>query len=193
MSTGHALRILFESRGFEGVVTVDTATSENISQTGLGTLLTNVPHERLVGYPIMTASVEYTGPGYNAVFAWVQFVEMIPADGSRSTAFLDNMPSLNQQIPFSSFGFLPTLFDAPANPNAPDLQWRADSYLVRFSVHEPRVITPIAGFQWGYDLCEGKPAVVHATCLPRQDMLRWTNSLPGLLGGWDVTLAPDSD
>lgn len=186
MSTGQVLRIPFESKGFAGVVTVDTVTSTNISQTGLNALLNDVPHERLIGYPIMTATVEHAGSGYNAVFAWVQFVEMTPADESPSTAFLDNMPSLNQQGPFSSLGFLPTLFDAPANPNAPDLQWRAHSYLVRFSVYEPRVITPIAAFQWGYDLCAGKPSVVHATPLPWQDMLRWTSSLPDSLGGWDV-------
>ena len=130
MSTGQVLRIPFESKGFAGVVTVDTVTSTNISQTGLNALLNDVPHERLIGYPIMTATVEHAGSGYNAVFAWVQFVEMTPADESPSTAFLDNMPSLNQQGPFSSLGFLPTLFDAPANPNAPDLQWRAHSYLV---------------------------------------------------------------
>ena len=193
MSTDQVLRIPFESKGFDGIVTVDTVTSTNIAQTGLDALLNDVPLERLIGYPIMTASVEYNGPGYDAVFAWVQFVEMHFLDESPSLGFLDNMPSLNQQVPFSSFGFLPTLFDAPANPNAPDLQWRAHSYLVRFSVHEPRVITPIAAFQWGYDISEGEPSIVHATPLPRQDMLRWKSSMRESLGGWGICVTPDNE
>ncbi|MBO9626549.1 MAG: hypothetical protein J7484_09270, partial [Microbacterium sp.] len=72
MNAGKVLRIPFESRGFAGVVVVDTVTSTNISQTGLDALLPDAPHDRLTGYPVMTANVEYIGPGYHAVFAWVQ-------------------------------------------------------------------------------------------------------------------------
>jgi hypothetical protein len=58
--------------------------------------------------------------------------------------------------PILSFGYLPTLYDAPANPHHDDGTWTASAFLVRVAARV-RTITPLAGIRWGYHLQQGRP------------------------------------
>ncbi len=43
---------------------------------------------------------------------------------------VDALPFLADAGPLYAYGYLPTFFDAPANPDHPDGEWRADTFLV---------------------------------------------------------------
>ena len=81
--------------------------------------------ETFRGFPICTATLRYHGQGLNAVMGWIQVV----ARSFDGDATVDVLPYFAGAAPFSSYGHLPTFFDAPANPDHPDGVWTATTFL----------------------------------------------------------------
>lgn len=71
---------------------------------------------------------------------------------------VDAHPAID--VPLFQFGYLPTFFDAPANPDHPDMRWLAEAFLVRLP--DRHTATAVAGFSWGYDLKGAVPAPLPA-------------------------------
>jgi hypothetical protein len=116
------------------------------------------------GFPVCTAALTYDGEGINAFFGWIHVITAV------GEVTVDLLPNLDQTDPFYTYGYLPTFFDAPANPGHPDGTWRADTFLVLVpDVVRSRVVVPVAGFSWGYDLSASRPTVLPATELQTDD------------------------
>lgn len=108
----------------------------------------------LKGFPVMTASVAFSGKGYRAIFGWMQIVHLdFPEDGRRKTV-VDVIPShIGLGVPFSSFGRLPSLFDAPARqPRSPGI-FTAEAFLCKPPLlARAGSIEFVGGFRWGYTI-----------------------------------------
>ncbi|MFF0270200.1 hypothetical protein [Kribbella sp. NPDC004536] len=99
--------------------------------------------------------MEFGGEGINAVFGWIQVIE------NSGVVSVDLLPNLDATDPFYVYGYLPTFFDAPANPDHADGVWRAETFLVVVpDVIRSRVVELVAGFSWGYELRDGLPELV---------------------------------
>ena len=101
------------------------------------------------GFPTMMVSVDYEGSGYRGTFGWIQVINCRDVDLPPFLADVDS--------PFCAFGHLPSFFDAPANPEHPDGPWVAETFLVASpDIARTRRLTPLVGFQWGYELTGGR-------------------------------------
>ena len=70
---------------------------------------------------------------------------------------------LGQDLPLSTFGYLPSFADAPANPHHPDGSWRAFAFLIAVpDLVRVREVFPVAGFGWGYRLRGTRPVELFA-------------------------------
>jgi hypothetical protein len=104
------------------------------------------------GFPCITASIDYAGSGPRAWMGWIQVVERRDLDGTVTTE-VDAAPVFAAGSPFYTFGYLPTFSDFPANPDHPDGDWVADTFLVAIpDVVRSAVLVPVTGFSWGYRL-----------------------------------------
>jgi hypothetical protein len=147
------MRIPFSVRGFRGAIAV-TVEANDPARTGHDLVVPDLDVEAFRGFPVCTASLTYDGAGIHAIFGWIQVITT--ADG----VSVDLLPNLDGTDPFSAYGYLPTFFDAPANPGHPDGVWRADTFLVVVpDVIRSRVVVPVAGFTWGYELVGSRPVV----------------------------------
>src|SRR6185437_15699983 len=91
------------------------------------------------GLPACTATVAFPGEGYRAMFGWIQLVRSTDNE-SRGAAFEMDPLSLFADLdtPFAFFGHLPTLFDGPARPMRPDMDWLAHSFLAAVALDGKR-------------------------------------------------------
>jgi hypothetical protein len=66
-------------------------------------------------FPVCTATIEYSGRGYRALFGWVQLVRSTDnASGGRAFE-MDPFNLFEDALsPYCWFGITPTLFDAPS-------------------------------------------------------------------------------
>ena len=66
---------------------------------------------------------------------------------------IDRAPVFADGSPLYAFGYLPTFSDFPANPDHPDGDWVAETFLVAIpDVVRSAVVVPVAAFSWGYRL-----------------------------------------
>ncbi|HWD81400.1 MAG TPA: hypothetical protein VG497_21040 [Kribbella sp.] len=148
------MRIPFTTRGHHGTITVEVAPN-NSAVTGHALVVPDLDASAFRGFPVCTASVEFGGAGINAIFGWIQVVD------NGGSVSVDLLPNLDATDPFYVYGYLPTFFDAPANPDHADGVWRAETFLVVVpDVIRSRVVSPVAGFGWGYELRGGRPALL---------------------------------
>src|SRR5579875_130643 len=100
------------------------------------------------------------GQGYHCYFGWVQTIRRTESAKRAVIAEVDLPACLGSDgVPMMAFGYLPSFYDAPANPHHPDGIWRASTFLVAIpDLVRSRVLEPVAGFGWGYRLAGGKPA-----------------------------------
>lgn len=126
----------------------------NDDPTALGCALTTpeVAHH-YEGFPVCTATVDYEGKGYAALFGWTQLVKSTDNRSQGETFEMDPF-SLYADIPtpFCWFGFNPTLFDAPARRERTPLQWLAHSFLCFTSAPGVKGVRTVLGFGWGFEI-----------------------------------------
>jgi hypothetical protein len=80
--------------------------------------------------------------------------------------------------PLATFGYLPTMFDAPANPDHPDGEWLAETFLVMVpDIARSRRLVALTGFRWGYRLLSGRPTPLPASPIGPE---RWQANRPML-------------
>ncbi len=155
-SIGARLTLPFTARGTSGRVQVMLRRNDDPTTSGHDLVFSPGSNlAALQGFPIITARIEMDAPGLSGVFGWVQLVTQRLALG-RIERTID---AADFMAPFCAFGHLPTFLDAPANPGDADMTWGADTFLVALpDVSVTRVLQPLAGFRWGYQLVGGRPA-----------------------------------
>ena len=80
-------------------------------------------------------------------------------DGRATVALIDRPPSLlDRDLPFLSFGYAPTVFDAPAFNSLPEVGWHARLFLCTPPMlSRKETIRPLFGVAWGYRIdAEGR-------------------------------------
>lgn len=133
-------------------------------------------------FPVFKAQLESSGFGYENRFGWIQIVVHLREDGSIEDWSPDPFPVMRDRgIPFSEFGYLPSLYDAPFWPERPKLHWRADTFLCPLPTRKTseEEILPIAGFRWGFKIPRtgDEPVLLPLEVVGRE---AWIESLPHL-------------
>jgi len=109
------------------------------------------------GFPCVTGTIAYAGTGPRAWMGWVQVIERRDVKGT-VTIDVDTAPVFATGSPLYAFGYLPTFSDFPANPDHPDGDWVAETFLVAIpDVIRSSVLVPVAAFSWGYRLRNHRP------------------------------------
>lgn len=154
-----------------GQITVESTVNSDPVATGHNLVAGDYDAERFTGFPVVTGRIGFDGTGYRRFFGWLQLITHEYAEPGRPPlTSVDSHPGM--EIPLFSFGYLPPFFDAPANPDHPDMRWLAEAFLVRLP--EYQTVTPVAGFSWGYDLANGVPNPVPVQPIPVE---RWNAHL----------------
>ncbi len=172
-----ALTMPFHLRGYEGQVTVFYRENRDPHRAGYDAL--DLPFDLTLteGYPTCLATVTYAGQGYRGYMGWIQIVtNRDPATGAE-IASNDMMP-MHEDVdsPFATFGYAPSFFDAPANPDHETEDWIADAFLVACpGIARTRRIAALLGFRWGYTLRAKKAA---PTPIAIVDAATWDSHLP---------------
>lgn len=149
----------FQLRGRSGRVMVRYGLNENPEHWGYPLLgLDSSLADMSRGFPVVQAEVNHDAQGYGAVLAWIQVVDMTDLVTGESSIIVDIAPQLEGlELPYFSFGVMPTLFDAPST-TAREMDWTADAFLVACpDALMTRRVRPVCGFTWGYSVRGGKP------------------------------------
>ena len=157
-------------------------TNTGPEDTGFGIIRDIGLDPRVRGFPVFKAELESSAFGYANWFGWVQVVAHLREDGSVEDWSPDPFPMMRDRgVPFSVFGYLPTLYDAPFWPERPRLHWQADTFLCTLVIRKPSEedIVPMAGFRWGFRIAKdgGDPEL-----LPLESIggAAWEETLPRL-------------
>jgi hypothetical protein len=150
------------------------------------------PLDLCLGYPVMQVEIEsYAGFGYRTLCGWIQIVtreeRSVTADGEptdvRRNCSIDVIPSMRGlEIPFATFGNLPSFLDAPCHNlgDSTELTWIADTFLTTVPVRssQKEEISRLLGFRWGYREYDN-PKERPVTLLPLQvtDAQAWNDHL----------------
>lgn len=151
------LRIPFRLRGEAGAVSVSYGVNTDPEYWGFG--LFDVPFDLALihGFPVVHATIDFPAPGYRALMGWIQVVTVEEWSPVETWASVDVYPIHWQaDTPFAEFGYLPEFFDAPGpNPPRANERWTAETFLaVCAGGARRRVVAPVLGFCWGYELTE---------------------------------------
>ncbi len=105
-----------------------------------------------VGFPRIRCELTSRRPGYWAVLGWIQWVTQEYPAGRRAVRLVDRLPSLlDRDLPFHSYGYAPTFFDAPAYNSLPAVDWRASLWLCTVPLlGRDEAVAPLWGARWGY-------------------------------------------
>jgi len=175
--TGASLVLPFALRGATGRVDVEVLPNTDPVRMGQPLVAIGFDEERFRGFPVVRASITYSGEGIRAAMGWIQVIRHIGADRVAEVA-VDRFPLGPDDSPLYAYGYLPTFFDAPANPDHPDGVWQADTWLIAIpDVIRSRRVSPVTGFRWGYRLESGRPSLRPLTRLALPD---WRDLLPAL-------------
>jgi hypothetical protein len=150
----------FTCRGGTGAVDVHYGVTVDPVGVGFHLVASGFEEKRFRGFPVIRAGVSFEGDGYLAVFGWLQVVSRRIVASGEVDVVVDLPPMLaGADSPLAGFSYLPTLLDAPANPDHPDGDWTAETFLVAVpDIARTRCLTALTGFRWGYRLVAGKPA-----------------------------------
>lgn len=154
-----ALSLQFQRDDRAGSVRVHYGVTADPEALGLPAAALGYDRERFVGFPVVRASIDFEVDTYFACFGWIQLVTTTSEVTGESATAIDLPPfARGLDNPMAEFGHLPTLFDAPANPDHANGDWVAESFLVAFpDIARTRRLTALTGFRWGYRLNEGRP------------------------------------
>lgn len=139
--------------------------------------------ERFRGFPVIRAGVSFSHEGHRAIFGWLQIITRSTTATGDLEVTVDVPPVLAETgSPLADYGYLPTMFDAPTNPDHPDGEWLAETFLVAVpDIGRSRQLVALSGFRWGYQLTAGRP-----TSLPVEPLgsERWDHHCPMLAAGY---------
>ncbi len=174
-----------------GRVTVRYGENRDPAHWGYDLLGLESPWEAARGFPVVSADVAYDGDGYAAILGWVQVVWMSVAD-EPSEAMVDVAPQLiGTGFPYLSFGFKPTMFDAPSTTHR-EVQWVARTFLTASPDRlMTRVLAPVVGFRWGYTIRSGDVAVDALVAASGEDWLLARGELANRFSDWQISEALD--
>ncbi|HTZ29607.1 MAG TPA: hypothetical protein VMC83_36760 [Streptosporangiaceae bacterium] len=159
-SADPALELPFACRGDAGTVQVHYGVTSDPAALGFDLAAIDFDSTRFAGFPAIRAEVAMDGEGYRAVVGWLQVITRSVAAGGELIVEVDLPPVLaTMDSPLACFGYLPTFFDAPANPDHPDGEWVAETFLAELpDIARTRRLAAVTGFRWGYRLSAGTPA-----------------------------------
>lgn len=148
----HCLELPFRLRDRDGTVHVEVVPNTNPEELGHRFVAVAYDEDLFRGFPCITGTITYAGAGPRAWMGWVQLIERRDVDGTVTTD-VDLAPVFEQGSPLYAFGYLPTFSDFPANPDHPDGDWVAQTFLVAIpDVVRSMVLVPVTAFSWGYRL-----------------------------------------
>lgn len=155
--------IPFRLRGREGKVSVEIGSNEDPGLWGypvLGDALGFAP-ETARGFPVVSATVEYAGRGYDAVMAWIQLIRYNVEGTGEKDVLVDKPPQLSDDgSPYCYWGPAPSFFDAPSTPKS-DMNWQAHAFLAASpDAVMTKVVHPLCGFSWGFETFGGLPKIL---------------------------------
>jgi hypothetical protein len=155
------IEISFVLNGKRGRLAVEYKVNSDVDESGFD-LLAGVFDPRIaLGYPTMHGRfAAYEGSGYRTACGWIQVVRSafygdLAADEpvARHTE-ADLADYLSEGgVPFFAFGYLPDIYDAPANNlrEFARMSWQADTFLVTMPARwNEFTISCLAAYRWGY-------------------------------------------
>lgn len=133
------------------------------------------------GFPVVEADVEFAAEGYAAELGWVQVVWM------NDEVIVDRAPQLlDTGFPYVTFGPRPAFFDAPSTVRA-RVGWRARTFLTSTpDLLMTKVLEPVVGFTWGYDVADGRVDVVGLELASEDDWGSLAREVERELPQWDL-------
>ncbi len=149
----------FTCRGDPGTVQVHYGVTSDPAAAGFDLVAAGFDEVRFAGFPAIRAEVSLDGEAYRAVVGWLQVISRAVAASGDLSVQVDLPPLLAAaDSPLAGFGYLPTFFDAPANPDHPDGDWIAETFLVAVpDIARTRRLAAVTGFRWGYRLAAARP------------------------------------
>ncbi len=155
---------------------MDLSSNDDPVSLGHPLVATDFDSEKFTGFPVLKGTIEYAGAGLNAAMGWLQVIEHFDTKGDPVDVAVDRFPLGPDDSPLYTYGYLPTFFDAPANPDHPDGTWRADTWLVAIpDIVRTRRLAALVGCRWGYQLRQGRPELLALEALTPSD---WHVLLP---------------
>lgn len=146
------LRSEFSWAGLAGEVRVEVVA--NIDPAALGC------PPSAADFPVCMATIDYPPRGYRSLFGWVQLVRSTDNDSAGTRFEMDPFALFGDApSPYCWYGTAPILFDAPWRPIRVPLHWTAYSFLATTPLEEvlrgaPRMVVPLYGFSWGFDITD---------------------------------------
>ena len=154
-----ALDIPFRMHDQAGVVAVAFGVNHDPVATGHDLVAVGYDEGTFRGFPVVECRVDYSGTGYRGLCGWLQIVDRSEETGMLESS-VDLLPALaHTDSPMCYLGYLPTFFDAPANPDHPNGRWIAETFLVELRARQPW-LRAVAGLRWGYELTDGRAAPI---------------------------------
>jgi hypothetical protein len=153
-------KIRFSYNGREGFVKVSFRANTGAKSSGFTAIGPQFTDSVVSAFPVIKAEVHYGGSGYEARFGWIQIVGHKYRGRGETEIEVDIAPLLRKyKNPFYVYGYKPTLYDAPCHRPPVSMIWMAYSFLcpLRPSTHGLRMVAPVVGFKWGYELSKGSP------------------------------------
>jgi hypothetical protein len=189
----------FHLRGLKGRVRVQYDVNDDPTRWGYGRLGVGFDIDAARGFPVVEARVEYPGEGYAGFLGWIQVVRYWVGEQREPTVVApDVAPQMKESaMPYLSFGIAPVLFDAPAFTER-NVVWKAWSFLTQTpDLLMSRIVEPVCGFRWGYEISDGIPTVTPLAAAQRADWLDVMQELRAQLPNWtfscDEWEPPDFD
>ncbi len=150
----HTADIPFRLRDRDGTIHVEIGANDDPVEVGHPLVAIGYDVQKFRGFPVITASITYDGIGVRAWMGWLQVIERHDDDGTVVPGV--DVPPFLDVMPLFTYGYLPTFSDFPANPDHPDGEWVAHTFLVAApDVVRTRRLGPVAAFRWGYRLVGG--------------------------------------
>jgi hypothetical protein len=180
------LDIEFSYKGDRGCVSVSCVPDDAPAAVG--------KDEDARGFPVCTATIDYAGQGYRALFGWVQLVRSTDSAVERTAFQMDPLRFFEDSpAPYCWYGLVPTLFDAPSRQERKPLAWLAHSFLAvtPWDMGALRQVVPLLGFSWGFEIdAGGRITLVPEARLSAAD---WTAHIPYLSMSYPTWEFPPPD
>ncbi len=105
---------------YKGEATVRYSANRGVEDSGFTAIGREFTDEMVKEFPVMRATVTFSGKGHEAMFGWAQAVSHIHGDGVEKRFTVDLAPSVQgNDFPYCAVGYKPSTFDAPCNRPGP--------------------------------------------------------------------------